>query len=461
MRATRICCLLIIAGLFSGILSTGCLGNRPLLAGLACRNDQDCKGPDASLFCNKDNICEAQECTSGDTRVCFTGTTGCDTSKNECKGICKTGNQTCTNNVWGPCQGQVLPQAEDCKNNPTLCCDNLDNDCDGTIDGNFPQNQICEVTSIKLTSGAGGLSVCNKGKESCETTDQMTYIQSSGVSSFLLGTPRKDPDHKSVSEPDESINDNQFSTSFSYNFAMGQHEVTQKQFKDIMGYSPKDNGASDTLPVTNVSWHEAAMYTVLLSQKRGLTPCFNCGSFDPASGQPFTNTCIAAEGLNTESAYVNRCNGFRLPTETEWELAYRAQIGDSIYTDFHNGNMEQAKKEDYKDNRLDKIGFYKQNSGGKPNPIMKKSPNAWGLHDMSGNVAEWVFDWYKSSYSGNSTDRIGPLKSESTKERVFRGGHFDSFPHQCRGSKREKADPATKQPTVGFRIARTLVTNTQ
>jgi formylglycine-generating enzyme required for sulfatase activity len=140
--------------------------------------------------------------------------------------------------------------------------------------------------------------------------------------------------------------------------------------------------------------------------------------------------------------------GMRLPTEAEWEYAYRA----GTTTAFHGwpANPEGTNI----DEQLRFIAWYSPEAASQTRPVGGKAPNGFGLHDMSGNVSEWVYDWYSPSYYASSptTNPPGPL---SGSRRVIRGGYWDILPVLSRASTRGGYEPNVPVGWVGFRVART------
>src|SRR5262249_46439600 len=134
--------------------------------------------------------------------------------------------------------------------------------------------------------------------------------------------------------------------------------------------------------------------------------------------------------LNSKSSKYN----YRLPTEAEWEYACRA------------GSTEENVKD------LDASAWYNQTSIGKSHPVGQKSPNAWGLYDMLGNVMEWCEDWYGPYTNAEAKDPKGP---PSGSQKVFRGGAWSTFPEQCRSSFRSYNAPTFRLISIGFRLVRT------
>ena len=134
-------------------------------------------------------------------------------------------------------------------------------------------------------------------------------------------------------------------------------------------------------------------------------------------------------------------NGLRLPTEAEWEYAYRA----GTTTAFHNASDDET--------TLGTIAWYAGNSSGQTHAVGGKLSNALGIHDMSGNVREWVNDLYGATYY-SSSPAINPTgPSSDTSRRVERGGYFSNN-NDCRASHRHDSNPTYVDPDSGFRAAR-------
>ncbi len=131
---------------------------------------------------------------------------------------------------------------------------------------------------------------------------------------------------------------------------------------------------------------------------------------------------------------------YRLPTEAEWEYACRA----SSEAEYCFGNDER---------QLGEYAWYSKNAGGKTHPVGEKRANAWGLHDMHGNVLEWVQGWYANDYYRPS--RENPTGPESGSNRVFRGGSWLDGAVLCRSAYRLRNDPRHRDYDLGFRLART------
>jgi formylglycine-generating enzyme required for sulfatase activity len=202
-------------------------------------------------------------------------------------------------------------------------------------------------------------------------------------------------------------------------FYMGKYEVTQKEWVEIMGSNPS-NFKGDTLPVENVSWHDAIEYCNKRSMREGLTPAYR-GSGDSV-------TCDLS------------ASGYRLPTEAEWEYAARGGANGAYLTYTYSGS-----------NSVDSVGWYDNNSGNRTHPVGTKQPNDVGLYDMSGNVWEWCWDWYGNYPSGSQTDPVGPASGSS---RVLRGGSWYYSAQNLRSAFRGSYTPTLRGSNFGFRLVR-------
>lgn len=186
------------------------------------------------------------------------------------------------------------------------------------------------------------------------------------------------------------------SVTLTRDFYICDHEVTQAEYKAVMGTNPSSHLGDESRPVEYVSWNDAIEYCNKLSQKEGRTPCY--------SGSGSSVTC----NFNA--------NGYRLPTEAEWEYAARAGDTTTSAWTWSGTTVESS---------LGNYAWYSANSGSNSvyttHPVKDKLPNAKGLYDMSGNVEEWCWDWYGSYGSSAVTDPTGP---SSGSLRVSRGGNY-------------------------------------
>lgn len=185
-------------------------------------------------------------------------------------------------------------------------------------------------------------------------------------------------------------------------FMLGKYEVTQGQWKKVMGNNPSKNtswfSSTDDYPVEQVSWDDAQEFIKKLNHQSG--------------------------------------RNYRLPTEAEWEYAARSG----------------GKKEKYAGgDDIDAVAWYGGNSGSKTHQIGQKQANGLGLYDMSGNVWEWVSDWYGMEYYANSP-KDNPQGPSSGAFRVFRGGGWRDVPARVRASYRNSLSPDYRRDYLGFRL---------
>ena len=243
--------------------------------------------------------------------------------------------------------------------------------------------------------------------------------------SFLMGTTKEQIDQLLRLFPDFQREwfDNeqpQHRVQITRPFFLGTHPVTQGQYQAIMGSNPSHFKGSDDLPVESVSWLDAVSFCNKMSEKDKRTPFYRING--------------------TEVADVGG-NGYRLPTEAEWEYACRA--GSTTLFPFGDDA-----------GKLGEHAWFSDNSDSKTHPVGQKRPNAWGLYDMLGNVWEWCADWYDAKYYASSpsvaVDPPGPPKAAI---RVFRGGCWYNFPRRCRSAFRDWDAPDYRSNDLGFRLA--------
>ena len=229
--------------------------------------------------------------------------------------------------------------------------------------------------------------------------------------------------------------DKQHKVTLTRSFEMYNTEVTQAEFLALMSYNPSQfqTPACPSCPVEMLTWSEAMAYCNALSVTNGKTPCYAC------SGSQANTSCGVATAYAGNKFYT--CPGYRLPTEAEWEYAYRA--GTS--TSFYNGMATSCTGADPK---LGAIAWYDANANSKTHPAGSKTPNTLGLYDMSGNVAEFTQD-YRQDALGTAavTD---PLITTPNTRVMIRGGYFDSQTSWCSAAARSWALAGTGATNRSF-----------
>jgi formylglycine-generating enzyme required for sulfatase activity len=288
----------------------------------------------------------------------------------------------------------------------------------------------------------------NDDDTSPATTPGFEYIP---AGEFNMGSPDAELGHRA--------NEALHQVTLTRHFEMKATEVSQAEFAAALGYNPSYfplMGEDDSLPVESVSWFDALAYANVVSEQAGYAPCYVLTEIECADETPGDAPTYCAEhggvawaelALNgVDSVYD--CEGFRLPTEAEWEYAARAGTTAATYA----GDVTQVTCQT-PDPVLNGIAWYCGNSD-RPRPVGQKAANAWGLHDMIGNVAEWTWDWYANDLTGPTNDPEGPTD-----------GHFRvvrSTPSRFLGAARSRAayrgahTPDYRVFLVGFRPVRTL-----
>lgn len=279
-----------------------------------------------------------------------------------------------------------------------------------------PQEQIQQADKAKRV---------NHLQEVPETGTTRTVTLADGVEfvmiwcapgTYVMGSPAcENREDWGECEPQHKV-------TLSKGFWLGKNEVTQPEWQTVTGMRPSNFNGKD-LPVEQVSWDDSQGFITELNSKTG--------------GQ------------------------FRLPTEAEWEYACRAgtptafHFGDKITTEDANYNGGEYGYADGQTTYRSEWGFtnsWKDRTRRKTTPIGTFTANAWGFHDMHGNVGEWCADWYECKYYAKcpSIDPTGPASGEM---RVFRGGGWASEPLVCRSGHRAGCEPVTRSSSLGLRLA--------
>jgi formylglycine-generating enzyme required for sulfatase activity len=288
------------------------------------------------------------------------------------------------------------------------------------------------ITGTTPITGTASFNI-SIGGQSCTLTravlgpESLFTMKNIPAGSFSMGCTPGDPNCRSQESPVRTVTLSAFQ--------IGETEVTQEQWQAVMGNNPSNFAYTNcgSCPVEQVSWYDAVAFCNRLSEAKGLTPCYYA---DSAFTQVYGKSGSTWSLPNSGTVYWNpSARGYRLPTEAEWEYAARGGNATNIYSGSNN---------------IDEVAWYVDNNtpyGTKP--VKGKLPNGYALHDMSGNVWEWVWDWFASYPSSPETNPTGPSGGVS---RIFRGGSWGSLPPGMSPAFRSGGSPGHRDFIVGFRI---------
>jgi len=236
-----------------------------------------------------------------------------------------------------------------------------------------------------------------------------------------MGSPTSEPQRGDNESPQRQVTVSAF--------YIGKYQVTQSEYEELMGANPS-NFKGQNLPVERVTWFEAVEYCNKRSQQEKLTPAYT----------------ISGTGNSRTVIWNHDANGYRLPTEAEWEYACRA----GTTTPFNTGNNITTNQANYDGNYP-----YNNNARGrwqeKTVYVGSFPANAWELYDMHGNVFEWCWDWFGIYANGPQTD---PAGADTGSYRVMRGGSWFDNGRYIRSANRNSSSPSLRSRSVGFRLVR-------
>ncbi len=250
------------------------------------------------------------------------------------------------------------------------------------------------VKSVKNDEASKTQSIINAGVKISVSVNGVKFpLIGCPAGEFTIGSPEK--------ETGRDTNEKQRKISIKKGFYIGKYEITQGQYKAIMGNNPSI-ATGDKLPVHNINWLDAQKF------------------------------CQKLNELTKDKRPANTV--FALPTEEQWEYACRSGYSTSL------NNGKNLIKADASDNELNKLGWYNANACGVVQTVGKKTANAWGVHDMLGNVWEWC------------SNAVESTADEEFKTRILRGGGFKSKAAFCRCAKRYEAKENLTSEDFGFRV---------
>jgi formylglycine-generating enzyme required for sulfatase activity len=257
---------------------------------------------------------------------------------------------------------------------------------------------------------------------------------------FMMGSPESEPGHSS----DET----RHQVTLTQGFYMGKYQVTQEQYVAVMGSNPSRFSGSPAAgetqgkrPVEQVNWYDALVFCNKLSMLEGLSPAYRMPGYGNSTDPAVWGTVPTGNNATWNAVeVVSGSTGYRLPTEAQWEYACRA----GTTTAYNLGSTWN-----------DNWGWIGTNSNNMTHEVGKKTPNAYDLHDMHGNVYEWCWDWYDANYGSTAEAAVtDPTGASSGSSRVLRGGRWSDSAQYARSAYRSYNNPDNRGNAIGFRLLR-------
>jgi formylglycine-generating enzyme required for sulfatase activity len=384
-----------------------------------------------------DGVVEADDCDDDDASI------GSVVDDADCDGVltgddCDDGDSDSTVvSEDGDCDGVLT--GDDCDDgDPDSTVVSEDGDCDGVLTGDDCDDGDSDSTVVSEDGDCDGVLT----GDDCDDTDpdattvatdedcdgREDYVADHGgrmikidAQTFEMGCTAGMADCEEHESPAHFV-------TLTNDFFIGETEVTQGEYEAMMGTNPSNfSSCGLDCPVEDLSWHEAAAFANAVSDSEGLEQCYTCTE----DGSIFGLDCPVAIGPYS-------CDGYRAPTEAEWEAAARCGA-DTLYA----GSTV-----------IGHVAWWEGNSGGTTQPVATKISNDCGLYDMTGNVWEWTQDFYSASYYSTSPD-IDPVGATSSTDRTTRGGSWYNSLEYLPVSRRYGNLPWWSNFQTGFRLART------
>ncbi len=292
----------------------------------------------------------------------------------------------------------------------------------GRYTGNGPEWVGDPARAVAATRAQAAESFYAAMNQPKQTAVQDGFVEIPG-GSFTMGSP--------ANEPERSSDETQHQVTVG-SFYLSPTEVTQKEYEAVMGSNPSGSKGDD-LPVTDVTWYDAIAYCNARSEAEGLTPAYTVDG--------------------TTVTWNKAANGYRLPTEAEWEYAARANtttpfsFGDYVHNSDANCYNAYGYNNDASGNWVNGSDSYLRRTV----EVTRYNANAYGLYNMHGNVAEWVWDWYGVYDTQADTDPTGPVSGNA---KIVRGGGWNDHPKHIRSAYRGAHPADVSLYSIGIRLAR-------